>query len=43
LIVKGTAKEMKKSLAHLPEYKQNELEKLTPCVKKTARSKRKNM
>ncbi len=25
---------MKKSLAHLPQYKQNELEQLAPCVKK---------
>ncbi len=25
---------MKKSLAHLPQYKQNELERLAPCVKK---------
>ncbi len=25
---------MKKSLAHLPQYKQNELEQLASCVKK---------
>ncbi len=34
MIIKGTAKEMKKSLAHLPEYKQNELKRLAPCVQK---------
>jgi hypothetical protein len=34
MIVKGTAKEMKDSLAHLPQYEQNELEQLAPCVKK---------
>ena len=34
MIVKGTAKEMKDSLAHLPQYKQNELEQLAPYVQK---------
>jgi len=34
MIVKGTAKEMKTSLTHLPQYEQNELEQLAPCVKK---------
>lgn len=34
MIVKGTAKEMKESLAHLPELEWDELEQLAPCVKK---------
>jgi hypothetical protein len=34
MIVKGTAKEMKDSLAHLPELEWDELEQLAPCVKK---------
>ncbi len=34
MIVKGTAKKMKESLAHLPELEWDELEQLAPCVKK---------
>ena len=34
MIVKGTAKEMIESLAHLPELKWDEVEQLAPCVKK---------
>ena len=33
-IVKGSAKEMKDSLAHLLELEWDELEQLAPCVKK---------
>jgi hypothetical protein len=34
MIVKGTAKEMKDSLAHLSELKWDELEQLAPWVQK---------